>query len=209
MAAPSFDRPLIRRSAPEVDKRIDAISLKIGANVGKGDDRENSSDAASLKTDDKAISAFSQASPWNASSKSSDEISSSTSAADSKTSVKLSHSVSFSLKTNFHRKLFENVDADNFAEELDKSSRLSNQEDPLIEIPPPPPSLSSTGNIGSGRDTGRENLGSGSASVVARSPSVTVANFLHCKLCLCDYPPREMVQLSNCRCLFCADCVST
>ena len=47
-----------------------------------------------------------------------------------------------------------------------------------------------------------------SSGVAARSPSVTVANFIHCKLCLCDYPPREMVQLANCRCLFCADCLT-
>ena len=51
--------------------------------------------------------------------------------------------------------------------------------------------------------------GGGGGGAVARSPSVTVANFIHCKLCLCDYPPREMVQLANCRCLFCADCLTT
>ena len=64
----------------------------------------------------------------------------------------------------------------------------------------------------SSRSTSRASSTAGAVAIgggaVARSPSVTVANFIHCKLCLCDYPPREMVQLANCRCLFCADCVT-
>ena len=64
----------------------------------------------------------------------------------------------------------------------------------------------------SSRSTSRASSSAGAVATgggaVARSPSVTVANFIHCKLCLCDYPPREMVQLANCRCLFCADCVT-
>ena len=108
-------------------------------------------------------------------------------------------------------------DAASAVDESDKSTRISHLNDPRLDKScPRPRSFSSTnaqeggGGEGPGDERKGAEIGFGVVKrSVARSPSVTVANFIHCKLCLDDYPPREMVQLSNCRCLFCADCVMT
>lgn len=247
MAAPSFDRPSSHpRPLLESDETVDsapmrALSFRIGARIGKGDALDGSSRALKTRKStperkettpgasatyvtSKSDDAISTAGP---SSKSSDTVF--TTIDSSSSSTKLSHSVSFSLKT-FHKKPLVNSDKtgkellnDDLDENRDQycgETRAFIENDPFVdssEISNKSSRLSKSTNPN--RSSGLlevasvdQNIGAASGSggvVVARSPSVTVANFIHCKLCLCDYPPREMVQLSNCRCLFCADCVST
>jgi len=93
----------------------------------------------------------------------------------------------------------------------------ANGDDPDCKVLPPargdwePHHLehSSAKSVNTSATTSMRATKSSSATQVAHSPSVCVSNHIHCKLCFCDYPPREMVQLAKCRCLFCAVCLST